>query len=121
MEEAKFLPSQSPLQVRPCLTAILKCFYGLNQLEVDIFSLILNNGEKNIKQLAEKFERDESVVYRALKTLWELGLLKKKKVKRGIGRPYHVYYPIEKEELRSKLLDIAEGWYRKVKDILESL
>lgn len=120
-KKVESIPSESPLYVEPSLKGILECFYGLNELQVNLFHHILTQGRQKVKDLSEKFGRDESVVYRALKSLCELGLLEKESVKNGIGRPYHQYHAVKKNKLREKLLTIAEEWFKRIKKILERI
>lgn len=117
-ENVESIPPKSPLHVDPTFKGLLRCFYGFNQLEIDIFSYILQNDGEPVKQLSQKFNRDESVVYRALQRLCNLGLVKKEQVKEGVGRPYFLYHPIAKKKLKEKLMRIAETWYETVKEAL---
>lgn len=120
-EGVETIPIGSPLHVGPSLKSLLRCFFGLNQLEVEIFMHLLKNGPKKVKALAQKFNRDYSVVYRALKTLCELEIVKKKSQKEGIGRPYHLYKTIETPLLKDKLNEIAETWQERVHEVLHNV
>ncbi|NIQ07274.1 MAG: hypothetical protein GWO20_16560 [Candidatus Korarchaeota archaeon] len=120
-EKVETIPIGSPLHVSPSLKSLLRCFYGLNQLEVEIFMYLLKNGPKKVKVLAQKFDRDYSVVYRALKTLCELGIVEKKSQREGIGRPYHLYKTIEEHLLKDKLNEIAKTWQERVHEVLHNI
>lgn len=82
---------------------------------------IFTEGEKSVKKLSRKYERDGSVIYRNLKKLCELGLVKKRKVREGVGRPYHVYSAISTGKLQEKLSNMAEKWYKRVKEVLNTM
>lgn len=117
-----FLPSKSPLCIRTVnLQNIIKCCYGLSEAEVNIFMYLFKNGEKDIKELSKKFNRDPSVIYRMLQNLLQCGLVTKKLAKSKIGRSYYVYSSITREELKNCLEEIIERWYKIVKSFISTL
>lgn len=115
------IPKQSPLHFGPTITDILQCLFGCNRLEVEIFADIFETEGKNIKEFSNKFDRDQSVIYRAVENLWELELVKKEKIREGVGRPYHLYKPVSLEKLKVKLQSIAERWYERVNEVIREL
>lgn len=117
-----FLPSKSPLCIRTInLQNILKCCYGLGEVEINIFMYLFENDEKDIKELSKKFNRDPSVIYRMLQNLIECGLVTKKLAKSNIGRSYYVYNSITREKLKKYLEEIIERWYKTVKSFISTL
>lgn len=117
-----FLPSKSPLCIEKInLQNILKCCYGLSDIEANIFMYLFEKGEKDIKELSKKFNRDPSVIYRMLQKLIEYRLVTKKLVKSRIGRSYYVYISINREKLKKYLEEIIERWYKTVKSFILTL
>jgi len=117
-----FLPSKSPLCLEKInLHNILKCCFGLSDIEASIFMYLFENGEKDIKELSRKFSRDPSVIYRMLQKLIEYRLVTKKLVKSKKGRSYYIYNSISREKLKKRLEEIIERWYRTVKSFISTL
>ena len=82
---------------------------------------LFEKGEKDIKELSKKFNRDPSVIYRMLQKLIEYRLVTKKLVKSRIGRSYYVYISINREKLKKYLEEIIERWYKTVKSFISTL
>ncbi len=63
-------------------TDILRCLYGLNDLEIDVFSYLLReSGEVSVKTLADAVGKNRSTVQRALSHLQEIDLVARKQDK----------------------------------------
>ncbi len=63
-------------------TDILRCLYGLNDLEIDVFSYLLReSGEVSVKTLADAVRKNRSTVQRALSHLQEIDLVARKQDK----------------------------------------
>ena len=56
---------------------LLKCILGLNELESNIFSYLLKNGNACTKELSNVFDKDRSSIQRALQNLFELKVIKR--------------------------------------------
>ncbi len=57
-------------------TDILRCLYGLNDLEIDVFSHLLKESDKvSVKTLADAVGKNRSTVQRALSHLQEIELV----------------------------------------------
>jgi len=57
-------------------TDILRCLYGLNDLEIDVFSRLLQeSGKVSVKVLADAVGKNRSTVQRALSHLQEIELV----------------------------------------------
>jgi predicted transcriptional regulator len=57
-------------------TDILRCLYGLNDLEIDVFSYLLKeSGKVSVKTLADAVGKNRSTVQRALSHLQEIEIV----------------------------------------------
>ena len=112
---------------------LLKCILGLNELESNIFSYLLKNGNACTKELSKVFDKDRSSIQRALQNLFELKVIKRdslslkeffecKGIEEDNKRGYLFVYSAKdinfvKKEFR-KLLD---KWYSSMINYIENL
>ncbi len=60
-------------------TDILRCLYGLNDLEIEVFSYLLQeSGNVSVKTIADAVRKNRSTVQRALSHLQEIELVARK-------------------------------------------
>jgi len=103
------------------LDTVLKCCYGLNKVEVAIFNYLRDNGSLSTKELALLLKKDESVICRALQSLIACGLVRRDRVKKGVGRPFYTYRALDSEELKERLLEFIERWYISIRKAIIDL
>ncbi len=95
-----------------CKNDVMKCIFGLNDIEVEIFCNISKEGV-DVKYLMKKVKRDRTTVQRCLKSLIALGIVSRKGLNLKRGRKY-VYFSIPNEKLR-------EIFITKINEYCESL
>jgi predicted transcriptional regulator len=61
---------------------LFRCILGLNELESTIFSYLLKNKKVSTGELAKAFEKDRSLIQRALQNLIELKIIKRESMSR---------------------------------------
>jgi predicted transcriptional regulator len=112
---------------------LLKCILGLNVIESNVFSYILNNNEVTTMKLTEVLEKDRSSIQRALIKLSELGVIEKSSIslkeyseKKGKGetskRGYlYIYGAINLDLIKRQLRELLDRWYESMSDYIDDI
>ena len=98
---------------------LVQCAYSLNGFEVEVYERLLETGPVNANELADLMGRDRSTVYRALQKMLSCGMMLRETQSIPRGGYYHVYRAISRRELKEKLQECVDSWYRKMKIALE--
>ena len=91
---------------------LLQCFFGLKQLELEVYSRLLIKGECRAEELSVMIGRDSSGISRALNHLDAVGLLLTTKRGRDGGGYFKCYEPLPPDsvaELMRVRLDCFRG------------
>lgn len=98
---------------------VMQCFFNLNELEIGLYTIIVNQGPLRLDALAKKVKKDKTTVYRAAQKLVSCGLSFKgtKTLKRG--GYYHIYGAVEPELVKKKLEDCMERMNANMKSAIE--
>lgn len=109
---------------------LLKCILGLNTIESNVFSYILNHDEVTTMKLTDVFDKDRSSIQRALIKLNDLGVIDKRSVslknylneeetnKRGY---LYVYGAKNLEMIKQQLRDLLESWHKSMSDYIDDI
>ncbi|MDI6730863.1 MAG: helix-turn-helix domain-containing protein [Candidatus Altarchaeum sp.] len=93
-----------------CKDDVMKCIFGLNDVEVKIFCAIVEK-DSDVIDLTKKIKKDRATVQRAIKNLVALEIVGRKGLNMKRGRKY-VYFAITNETLK-KILMARIGEYCK--------
>ena len=109
---------------------LLKCILGLNTIESNVFSYILNHDEVTTMKLTDVFDKDRSSIQRALIKLNDLGVIDKRSVslknylneeetnKRGY---LYVYRAKNLEMIKQQLRDLLNRWYKSMSGYIDNI
>jgi predicted transcriptional regulator len=95
----------------PEMEGIMRDVYGIGRTELDVCRTIMTDGESTIRELADRIDRDRTVVSRHVNHLVDLGLLEKEsRVLSGGGR-VNVYAPVPGDVARRQLKRGLYAWF----------
>ncbi|NVM18442.1 MAG: hypothetical protein HWN80_12060 [Candidatus Lokiarchaeota archaeon] len=112
---------------------LLKCILGLNVIESNVFSYILNHNDVTTVKLTKIFDKDRSSIQRALIKLNELGVIEKNSIslkayseKYGKGetnkRGYlYVYGAKNLDMIKQQLRELLDSWYNSMSDYIDNI
>ena len=110
---------------------LFKCILGLNVIESNVFSYLLQHDHVTTMDLTEQFHKDRSSIQRALICLNDLGVIEKRSIslkefseKKGETnkRGYlYIYGAKNLEIIRSQLRDLLDRWYKSMAKYIENL
>ncbi len=112
---------------------LLKCILGLNVIESNVFSYILNHKEVTTMDLTDFFNKDRSSIQRALIKLSNLGVIEKNSIslkefseKDGEGetnkRGYlYVYGAKNLAMIKQELRDLLDRWYKSMSGYIDNI
>lgn len=98
---------------------VLSCFYGLRELELECYRVLLRTREKRtIDEIAERVNRDRSTTYRAVRRLFDVGLVRKEQINYDDGGYYHVYYAIDPREITHEMRTMLSERYARMERLI---
>lgn len=101
---------------------LLRCSFQLNKTELNLFKFLFEDEEDllDITELAKKLKLDRSTIQKAIKTLIARNLVFRKQINLDTGG-YRFYYRIKnKKEIKHRMHEIIESWYKAVKANIDS-
>jgi len=111
------LPSGKELK----LLDVFRFCYGLTETEVQILMTLLKSGSKMIQDLEQELQLSKASVNRSLNKLLSMGLVKRTKTtEKRYGRPRHIYYALNLEELQSKLVKEIEDCTNSIRNLIST-
>ena len=99
--------------------AILRSALSLNHLEVAAYRILIKEGALRTDDLARFIEKDRSTAYRCLKNLVACDICEKQIVNLEKGGYYYLYSAIPPEQVKIKMKDCTEQWYKATCDAIE--
>ncbi|MFC2136104.1 helix-turn-helix domain-containing protein [Bacteroidota bacterium] len=96
---------------------LIKCSFDLNKTDYTLFIFLMQNEKQySIEELSNKLKLERSSVQKAIKNLVFRKLVERKQINLDKGG-YQFYYNInKKEEIKTRIEEIIDGWHRKVKE-----
>ena len=80
---------------------LLSCLFGLNDLEMEIMSILQDGSRKTLDEISALSGRNRSTAFKALEKLTSLGFVNRYSEPLRKGGRYSMYYASETEKLRS--------------------
>jgi predicted transcriptional regulator len=102
-----------------CCDEVIKCIFDFNNLDINIYKTLIEEGEISAKDLANKLKKERSTVYRSLQKLTNCGLCLKITNKILAGGHYHTYKSIEPKLAKKKIESCINNWYKIMKDTIK--
>jgi len=112
---------------------LLKCILGLNVIESNVFSYILNHNDVTTMDLTDVFKKDRSSIQRALIKLNDLGVIEKNSIslkeyskkdgeeetnKRGY---LYVYGAKNLDLIKQQLRELLDSWYNSMSGYIDNI
>lgn len=92
--------------------SLLDCFHGLNDLDRQVFRLLVESDEPlTVDELAEEIDRERTTAYRSLQRLQEAGIVEKDQRSFKSGSYYHVFSPTDPDEIADDMQRLLNDWY----------
>ena len=103
---------ERPLEDIKTCQDVIQCIFGLGDLDITIYRLLVEHGEMRADRMARLIRKDRSTAYRGLQRLTACGLCVKEKRYREEGGYYHIYRAVPPEAMKNQARECVERWYR---------
>ena len=91
---------------------LLDCFHGLNDLDRDVFRILVDADEPlTVDELAERIDRERTTAYRSLRRLDEAGVVDRAQRSGEGSSYYHVFSPADPDEVADAMQRLLNDWY----------
>lgn len=92
--------------------SLLECFHGLKGLDREAFSVLIAADEPlTVDEVAEAVDRERSTAYRSVRRLVDAGFVRSEQINYDDGGYYHVYEPVDADEVAADLQRMLDDWY----------
>jgi predicted transcriptional regulator len=92
--------------------SLLECFHGLKGLDREVFSvLVAADDPLTVDEVATAVDRERSTAYRSIRRLVDAGFVRAEQINYEDGGYYHVYEPVDAEEVAADLQRMLDDWY----------
>lgn len=97
------------------LQEIVMCSFDLNKTEYSLLLSMLKNEEQlTIQEIATRVGFERSTVQKAIAKLLSKDLVERRQINLSSGGYHFVYEIVDKDEIKSRISKIVEGWYTNV-------
>ncbi len=98
---------------------VLECFYGINESDVEIYRILLTEGEKKIEEISLIAGKSENTTYKSLQKLMLAGIvIREKRLIRG-GGYYYTYKAVSPDDVADEMKRTLDSWYKRVVETIE--
>lgn len=98
---------------------LLECVHGLTALDRECFRVLADADEPlTVDDIAEAVDRERSTAYRAVHRLLEADFVVKEQVNYEHGGYYHVYRPVDPDEVADEMAQLIDQWTEKMTDLV---
>jgi len=98
---------------------LLECFHGLKALDRQVFGVLAESETPmTVDDVATAVDRERSTAYRSVQRLLDAGFVRKEQVNYDHGGYYHVFEPVEADEVADDLQRMLNDWYAKMGQLI---
>ncbi|WP_253738416.1 helix-turn-helix domain-containing protein [Halohasta salina] len=98
---------------------LLECIHGLKALDKEIFGVLTERDEPlTVDEIADAVDRERSTAYRSVQRLINSGFVQKEQVNYDQGGYYHVFRPIDADEIADDMQRMLNDWYAKMGQLI---
>lgn len=98
---------------------LLECVHGLTDLDRACFRTIATAEDPlTVDEIAERVDRERSTAYRSVHRLLDAGFLAKEQINYDHGGYYHVYRPVDPDEIAADMTDLIDRWHGKLTELV---
>jgi predicted transcriptional regulator len=99
---------------------LLSCFHGLKTLDRRVFGTLVDADEPlTVDEIADRVDRERSTAYRAVQRLLQAGFIQKEQVNYEQGGYYHVYLPVDAEQVAADMQRTLNDWYAQMGQLIQ--
>jgi|Deesub1362A_J573_1020465.scaffolds.fasta_scaffold00216_14 predicted transcriptional regulator len=98
---------------------VLTCFYGLKELDAQVYKVLVKKGQMKIDEISTILERRENTVYKSLQRLMAHGLVIRRQEILRKGGYYFLYQAIDPSRVVNEMKEVLKEWYSKIQDVLD--
>ncbi|MBR9675793.1 MarR family transcriptional regulator [Candidatus Woesearchaeota archaeon] len=114
MEMINFACKQVPIE------QVIRCAFAMSKTDYQVFKTLLsNNKELEISQIAKKLKRDRSTTQKSIKNLLDKKIISRRQINIGSGGYLFVYEISDKNNIKKLIYENFEAWQKKVLAELE--
>lgn len=95
---------------------LLKCSFDLNKTDYAVYMFMLSEKKERmtVNEIAEKVGKERTVIQKAMKRLFERNLIKRFQENLESGGYRFYYSPVEKKEVKARLMESVKNWVANV-------
>lgn len=98
---------------------LLECVHGLTDLDRTCYRTVAKAQDPlTVDEIAERVDRERSTAYRSVHRLLDAGFLAKDQVNYDHGGYYHVYRPVDPDEVAADMSELIDRWHAKMNDLV---
>jgi predicted transcriptional regulator len=98
---------------------LLECFHGMKEIDKEVFRLLAGSDEPlTVDTVAEHVDRERSTAYRSVQRLMNAGFVRKEQVNYEQGGYYHVYRPVDPDQVADEMQRLLNDWYAKMGQLI---
>ncbi len=99
---------------------LLACVHGLTDLDRACYqALVAADGALTVDEVAERVDRERSTAYRSVQRLLAAGFVDKDQVNYDQGGYYHVYRPVDPDDVADEMAAMVDDWYAELASLIE--
>jgi len=99
---------------------LLGCFHGLKSLDRQVFGVLVDAEDRlTVDEIADRVDRERSTAYRSVQRLMQAGFIQKDQVNYDQGGYYHVYRPVDAEQIADDMQRTLNDWYAKMGQLIQ--
>jgi predicted transcriptional regulator len=98
---------------------LLECVHGLIDLDRACFRTLSDADEPlTVDEIADRVDRERSTAYRSIHRLLEAGFLRKEQVNYEQGGYYHVYHPVDPDDVAEEMATLIDQWHHQMSSLV---
>lgn len=103
------------------LQDIVMCSFDLNKTEYSLLVFLLEQEEAlTVQDIALKRTYERSTVQKAISSLLSKELIERRQLNLSTGGYRFIYAIKDKDELKTKIRQIVDGWYKQVTNAIDT-
>lgn len=111
---------QKQIQSEQNCDDLLTCMLGLNQLDKDVFRLLVESDEPlTVDHIADFIDRERTTAYRSVKRLQEAGIVEKDQESCQHGGYHHVYRVKDADVIADGFQQMLNNWYANTGQLIQ--
>lgn len=99
---------------------LLACVHGLTALDRECYRAVATSHTPlTVDDVAAQVDRERSTAYRSVQRLLDAGFLTKEQVNYDQGGYFHVYRPVDPDDVADELRATVDDWHAEMTTLIE--